>query len=151
MSVASIITGLSYNSSLTELNISNSHLGMENVDSLASALRDQSKCTLTWLWLQDCHISGQGASELAAGLRKNSTLKRLYMSYNPIGVEGASSMSDLLQHSTSLERLDSCDDSIGKEGVDHLINSLKHSQTLRELWLPAKYKSETSDNRIIWW
>ena len=150
-SVTSIITGLSHNCSLAELNISNSHFSMANVVSLASILRDQSKCTLTWLWLQDCHISGQGASELAAGLCKNSTLKRLYMSYNPIGVEGASSMSDVLQHSTSLERLDSCDDSVGEKGVDQLINSLKHNQRLKELWLPAKYKSETSDNRIIWW
>ena len=76
-SVASIITGLSHNSSLTTLNISNSHFSMANVDSLASVLKDHSKCTLTELDLQDCHISSEGAVELAAALCKNTTLKHL--------------------------------------------------------------------------
>ena len=150
-SVASIITGLSHNSSLTTLNISNSHFSMANVDSLASVLKDHSKCTLTWLNLRDCHISSEGAVELAAALCKNSTLKHLDLNHNPIGVEGASSMSDMLQHNTSLEVLWLCDDSVGEEGVHQLINSLKHNQTLSELWLPEKYKSETSDHRMRWW
>ena len=207
-SVASIITGLSHNSSLTTLYILNSHFSMANVDSLASVLKDHSKCTLTWLdlqdchissegavelaavlsknttlkhldlshnpigehvegatavakmlvenktltklYLQDCHISSEGAVELAAALCKNSTLKRLDLDHNPIGVEGASSMSDMLQHNTSLEVLYLRDDSVGEEGVHQLINSLKHDQTLRELGLPEKYKSETSDYRIQW-
>ena len=150
-SVASIITGLSHNSSLTKLHISDSHFSMANVDSLASVLKDHSKCALTWLYLQDCHISSEGAVELAAALCKNSTLKYLYLDHNPIGVEGASSMSDMLQHNTSLEDLYLHDDSVGEEGVHQLINSLKHNQTLSELWLPVKYKSETRDHRIHWW
>ena len=145
-----IITGISHNSSLTILDISNSHFSMANVDSLASVLKDHSKCTLTKLDLQDCHISSEGAVELAAALCKNTTLKHLHLSRNPIGVEGASSMSDMLQHNTSLEYLHLCDDSVGEEGVHQLINSLKHNQTLRILWLPVKYKSETSDHRIRW-
>ena len=265
-SVASIITGLGHNSSLTELSISNSHFSMPNVDHLASVLKDHFKCTLTnleladshissegavelaaalcknttlqhldlnhnpigahvkgvtavvkmlvvnktltklklqechicsegavelaaalcknttlqhldlnhnpigahvkgvtavvkmlvvnktltRLELQECHISSEGAVELAAALCKNSTLKHLDLDHNPIGVEGASSMSDMLQHNTSLEVLWLCDDSVGEEGVHQLINSLKHNQTLMDLWLPKKYKSETSDNRIHW-
>ena len=150
-SVASIIIGLSHNSSLTALNISYSHFSMANVDSLASVLKDHSKCTLTWLYLEDCPISSEGAVELAAALCKNSTLKHLYLNHNPIGVEGASSMSDMLQHNTSLEELWLYDDSVGEEGVHQLINSLKHNKTLRELVLPVKYMSETSDYRIRWW
>ena len=204
-SVASIITGLSHNSSLTDLNISNSYFSIANVDSLASILKDHSKkCTLTELELadchissegavelaaalcknttlqhhnpigahvkgvtavvkmlvvnktltklklRDCHISSEGAVELAAALCKNSTLKHLDLDHNPIGVEGASSMSDMLQHNTSLEELYLCDDSVGEEGVHQLINSLKHNQTLRELWLLEKYESETSNHRIHW-
>ena len=146
-SVASIITGLSHNSSLTTLDISNSHFSMANVDSLAALLRDQSKCTMTVLELQDCHICGQGTSELAAALCKNSTLKHLYLDCNPIGVKGASSMSDMLQHNTSLEYLYLRDDSVGDEGVRWILNSLKHNQTLRRLGLPRKYKSIVSDYR----
>ena len=149
-SVDSIITGLSHNSSLKRLNISNSHFSMENVGSLASVLRDHSNCILTWLDLRGCHISSEGAVELAAALCKNSTLKYLNLNHNPIGVEGASSMSDMLQHNTSLEVLWLRDDSVGEEGVHQLINSLKHNQTLMQLRLPEKYKSETSDHRIHW-
>ena len=149
-SVASIITGLSHNSSLTELGISCSHFNMANAERLASVLKDHSKCTLTELKLENCHISSEGAVELAAALCTTSTLKHLDLNHNPIGVEGASSMSDMLQTNTSLEVLWLCDDSVGEEGVHRLINSLKHNQTLRELQLPGKYKSETSDHRIRW-
>ena len=149
-SVASIITGLSHNSFLTKLNISNSHFSMGNVDSLASVLKDHSKCALTEFYLEDCHINSKGAVKLAAALYKNSTLKHLSLSHNLIGVEGASSISDTLQHNTSLEVLWLCDDSVGEEGVHKLINSLKHNQTLRELWVPRKYKSQTRDHRIRW-
>ena len=207
-SVASIITGLSHNSSLTYLNISNSNFSMASVNSLASVLKDHSKCTLVVLYLQDCHISSEGATKLAAALCessaltvlnlnhnpigehlegtaavakmlvknktltefyledchisnesavelgaalcKNSTLNHLDLHHNPIGVKGASSMSNMLKHNTSLEYLRLCDDSVGEEGVHQFINSLKHNQTLRELWLPWKYKLETSDHRIRW-
>ena len=116
-SVTSIITGFSHNSSLTDLDISKSQFSMANVDSLASVIKDHSKCTLTELYLEDCHISSEGAVELAAALCKNSTLKHLDLDHNPIGVEGASSMSDMLQHNTSLEDLHLYDDSVGEEGV----------------------------------
>ena len=204
-SVASIVTGLSHNNSLRKLDISGSHFSMSNTHHLSSLLREHSKCTLTslklegchissegavelatvlcknttlrelnlsgnpigehvegvtamlaenksliMLELEDCHISGQGAGELAAALCKNSTLQVLNLDRNPIGVEGASSMSDMLQHNTSLTWLRICDDSVGKEGVRQLTNSVKYNQTLRELWLPRKYKSETSDHRTEW-
>ena len=207
-SVASIITGLSHNNSLRTLNISDSQFSTANTLHLSSLLREHSKCTLTSLWLRhghissegavelatalcknttlrelnlsgnpigehvegvtaiatmlvenksltrllliDCHISGHGAGELAAALCKNSTLQTLNLDRNPIGVEGASSMSDMLQHNTSLAWLYMSDDSVGEEGVRQLMNSVKYNQTLERLWLPRKYKSETSDHRICW-
>ena len=208
-SVASIITGLSHNNSLRTLNISDSHFSKANRLHLSSLLREHSKCTLTYLrlrgchissegavelatalcknstlreldlsgnpirehangvtavatmlvenksltslWLEDCHISGQGAGELAAALYKNLTLQHLSLNRNPIGVEGASSMSDMLQHNTSLTQLWLSDDSVGEEGVRQLMNSVKYNKALRELQLSEKYKSETSDHRINWW
>ena len=149
-SLASIITGLKHNNSLTYMNISDSHFSMTNVVSLASVFKDHSKSTLTKLNLQCCHISIDGAVKLAAALCKNSTLKHLYLDRNPIGVEGAFSTSDMLQHNTSLEILTLCDDSVGEKGIHQLINSLKHNQTLNALWLPWKYMSETNEDRISW-
>ena len=208
-SVASIITGLSRNSSLRTLNISDSHFSTANTVHLSSLLREHSECTLTFLRLRDCHISsegavelaaalcknttlrvlnlsgnpigehvegvtavatmltenkslimldlegchisGQGAGELAAALYMNSTLQDLNLDHNPIGVEGASSMSDVLQHNTSLTQLWLRDDSVGEEGVCQLMNSVEYNQTLNRLRLPEKYKSETGDYRIEWW
>ena len=121
-SVASIITGLSHNSSLTTLDISKSHFSMTNVASLSSVLKDCSKCTLTKLKLQGCQISSEGAVELATALSTNTILEHLYLGRNPIGVEG----------------------------VHQLINNIKENQTIRQLWLPKKYKSATSDLRITW-
>ena len=203
-SVASSITGLNDNNSLRTLDISDSYLSMVNIIHLSSVLREHSKCTLTslvlrhchissegavelatalfkntplrrldlsgnpiggvtaiatmlvenksltWLGLSDCHISGQGAGELAAALCKNSTLQWLVLDRNPIGVEGASLMSNMLQHNTSLTWLHIRDDSVGKEGVRQLTNSVKYNRTLVELWLPEKYESETGDHRIRW-
>ena len=138
----------SLNTTLEDLSLAFNTIGEEGVTAIAKMLVENK--SMTHLWLFGCHISGHGASELAAALCKNSTLKRLYMQDNPIGVEGAFSMSDMLQHNTSLEELNLCDASVGEEGVHQLINSLKHNQTLRTLYLPKKYKTETSDHRIRW-
>ena len=50
----------------------------------------------------------------------------------------------------SLTSLHMRDDSVEEEVVHQLMNSVKYNQTLEYLWLPKKYKSETSDHRIYW-
>ena len=147
---AELAAALCNNPTLRDLDLGHNPIGehVEGVTAVVKMLVENK--TLTLLDLQDCHISSESAVELAAALRTNSTLKCLFLNDNSIGVEGASSVSDMLQHNTSLEYLLLRDDSVGEEGVHQLINSLKHNQTLRELWLPMKYKSETSDRRIQW-
>ena len=134
-SVASIITGLSHNSSLTKLYISNSHFSMANVDSLASILKDHSKCTLTRLDLRDCHISSEGAVELAAVLCKNTTLKYLYLSCNPIGehVKGATAVAKMLLENKTLAKLYLEDCHISSEGGVLLAAALCKNSTLKQL------------------
>ena len=147
-----LATALCKNTTLRELNLSGNPIGeyVEGVTAIATMLAENKSLTYTQLELDNCHISGQGAGELAAALCKNSTLQTLDLDRNPIGVEGASSMSDMLQHNTSLTRLYMCDDSVREEGVRQLMNSVKYNQTLEYLRLPRKYKSETSDHRIEW-
>ena len=134
-SVASIITGLSHNSSLAALYIPNSHFSMANVDSLASVLKDHSNCTLTELDLQDCHISSEGAVELAAALCKNTTLKYLDLSRNPIGehVEGVTAVAKMLVENETLTRLDLEDCHISSEGAMELAAALCKNSTLKYL------------------
>ena len=136
-SVVSIITGLSHNSSLTTLDISNSHFSMANVDSLASVLKDHSKCTLTVLYLQDCHINSEGAVKLAAVLCKNTTLKDLNLSGNPIGehVEGMTAVAKLLVENKTLTELNLQDCHISSEGAVELAAVLCKNSTLKCLYL----------------
>ena len=178
-SVASIITGLSHNSSLTTLHISNSHFSMANVDSLASVLKDHSKCALTWLYLQDCHINSEGAVELAAALSKNSTLKHLNLIHNPIGehVEGATAIAkSLVENKTltvlylkdchissegavelaaalcknsTLKHLNLNDNPIGVEGASSMSDMLQHNTSLEYLWLHDDSVGEEGVHQLI--
>ena len=136
-SVASIITGLSHNSSLTYLNISNSHFSMANVDRLTSILKDQSKCALTIFSLQNCHISSEGAVELAAGLRKNTTLQALNLSFNPIGanVVGVTAVAESLMENKALTKLCLVDCCINSEGAMKLAAALCNNSTLKILYM----------------
>ena len=136
-SVASIITGLSRNSSLTTLSVSYSHFSMANVDSLASVLKDHSKCTLTVLVLQDCHISSEGAVELAAVLCKNTTLEHLDLSRNPIGehLKGVTAVAKMLVENKTLTNLGLQDCHISSEGAVELAAALCKNSTLKRLFL----------------
>ena len=145
-----LAAALCKNTTLRTLILSGNPIGdhVEGVAAIATSLVENK--SLIRLKLQDCNISGQGADELAVALYKNSTLEILDLDCNPISVEGASAMSDMLQHNTSLTMLYMGDDSVGEAGVRQLMNSLKYNQTLEYLWLLEKYKSETSDRRILW-
>ena len=134
-SIASIVTGLSHKNSLTDLNISNSHYSMANVDSLASVLKDHSGCTLTELNLQDCHISSEGAVELAAALCKNTIFKQLDLSDNPIGehVEGVTAVAKMLVENKTLITLNLEDCHISSEGAVELAAALCKNSTLKHL------------------
>ena len=136
-SVASIITGLSHNNSLLELDIANSHFSMGNVESLASVLKDHSKCTLTKLDLRDCHISSEGAVELGAALCKNTTLKHLDLGRNFVGehVEGANAVAKMLVKNKMLTKLYLQDCHISSEGAVELAAALCKNSTLKLLEL----------------
>ena len=134
-SVASIITGLSHNNSLTVLDISDSHFSTANTHRLSSLLREHSKCTLTSLKLRDCHISSEGAVELATALCKNTTLRRMYLSGNPIGehVEGVTAIATMLAENKSLKRLRLEDCYISGQGAGELAAALCKNSTLQDL------------------
>ena len=136
-SVASIITGLSHNSSLTCLDNSNSYFSLANVDSLASVLSNQSKCTLKKLVLQDCYITSGSAVELAAALCKNTTLDDLNLNHNPIGehVEGVTAVAKMLVENRTLTWLQLQDCHISRQGASELAAALYKNLTLNYLFL----------------
>ena len=134
-SIASIITGLSHNSSLTTLDISNCHFSIANVGSLILILEDYSKCTLTELNLEECHISNEGAVELVTVLCKNTTLRYLNLSHNSIGdlVEGATAVAKMLVENKTLMWLNLQGCHISSEGAVELADALYKNTALRYL------------------
>ena len=137
-SIASIITGLSHNGSLTHLNISKSHFDTANVVSLASVLQSHSKCTLTELRMRHSKINSEGAVELMTALSKNNTLKLLDLSHNPIGahVEGVTAVAKLLEEvggDHSLTRLELRECNISGQGATKLAAALWKNSTLKHL------------------
>ena len=110
---------------------------MANVNSLASVLKDHSKCTLTMLYLQDCHISSEGAVKLATALYKNTTLNALHLNINSIGehVEGVTAVAKMLVENKTLTWLDLQDGHISSEGAVELAAALCKNSTLKHLYL----------------
>ena len=133
--VASIITGLSHNNSLRGLDISDSHFSMANTLHLSSLLREHSKCTLTSLRTQNCHISSEGAVELATALCKNTTLRTLHLSGNPIGerVDGVTAVATMLVENKSLTLLWLDDCHISGQGAGEVAAALYKNSTLQDL------------------
>ena len=106
---------------------------MANVDSLASVLKDHSKCTLKELELEDCHISSEGAVKLVAALCKNTTLEHLDLTHNPIGehVEGVTAVAKMLVENKTLTWLDLEDCHISSKGAVELAAALCKNSTLK--------------------
>ena len=144
-SVETIIKGIS-TSSLRVLVMSHSQFSMAAVEDLTSVLSGSSKCTLTWLMLDNCNISTQGVVAIAASICKNSTLRVLCMDHNPIGQEGAAAIAEMLTQNKALEELYLYDDSVGEKGARQLISSLSQNSTLEELVLLEKYNYTCHDN-----
>ena len=89
------------------------------------------------LWLNGNQITSKGASIIASSLTKNSTLKSLDLSSNPISDIGVFFLTQELLpcQNSSLKSLYLCKTDISNIGVQYLSEMLKSNETLRELWL----------------
>ena len=61
--------------------------------------------SLTKLILLGCSIGEDGACQLAEALRDNSTLRVLWLPYNPLGERGAKALVESLALNTSVKEL----------------------------------------------
>ena len=77
-SIQMIVDGLSHNTSLEKLDVSNSFFSSENMLHLASVLRENTR--LKDLDILQCNIGVEGALELIESLKHNTTLKKLKLS-----------------------------------------------------------------------
>ena len=124
--VGEVVSGLSENHSLRELDLTGNRIGSEGAVSVATMLKTNS--SLERLSLGGCGIGSSGGVELGAALERNKTLRYLRLSYNELGDDGVRGLSAGLENNSSLEELELDDDeSLGEEGVT-LLRSLKRKK-----------------------
>ena len=126
---------LTVNSSLTNLNLGGSRIGVTGAESLSKALKVNS--SLTNLNLRDNGIGDTGAESLSQALTENSSLTYLYLDANRIGDIGAKSLSQALTVNSSLTALDLSWNRIGDTGAESLSQALTENSSLTYLYLDA--------------
>ena len=136
-----VVSGLSDNHTLRELNLSFSQIGAVAVATMLK--RNSSLETLQLDW---CSIGSSGGVELGVALERNKTLRELWLSGNAIGDDGMRGLCVGLENNSSLEELYLYgDESLGEEGVSLLLKCVEQKNTsLKRLVLPGKYKRDIS-------
>ena len=139
-----VVSGLSHNHTLRELDLSENQIGSEGAVAVATMLKRNS--SLERLRLAGCSIGSSGGVELGVALERNKTLRVLGLSVNAIGDDGVRGLCVGLENNSSLEVLYlGGDKSLGEEGVSLLLKCVEEKNTsLKRLMLPRKYKRDIS-------
>ena len=128
-STSYILTALSNNTTLREIDLGEGHVSENNLSLLTSALRTNT--TLRELGLRECKINDNMVSEITSALCDNSTLQTLDLTSNAFGPSGATALAEMLRRNTTLQVLYVRRNSVGEEGTLKLATSLEHNETPR--------------------
>ena len=141
--VREVVSGLSDNHTLRELDLNDNQIESEGAVAVATMLKKNS--SLETLRLNWCSIGSEGGRELGVALKKNTTLKVLGLSGNAIGDDGVRGLCVGLENNSSLEELDLGDHvSLEEEGVSLLLKCIEEkNRSLKKLNLPKKHKKST--------
>ena len=110
------------NTNITNLNLTNSSIGLEGATGLANGLRHLTQ--LKTLNLSHNNIGRECFNSLCNGLQYLTSLMNLDLSHNDITDVDASSLGHILQHLTRLRELDLSHNNIGL-GMSHLVSGLQ--------------------------
>ena len=126
---------------IEKLNLTWCGLTSDGVGEVVSGLSDNH--TLRELELSFNQIGSEGVVAIATMLKTNTSLERLELSGNALGDDGVRGLSEGLETNSSLEELVlNGDKSLGEEGVSLLLKCVEEKDTsLKRLILPVKYKS----------
>ena len=137
-STSLILTALSNNTTLREIELGYAHVSENNLSLLTSALTTNT--TLRKLDLSYCKINDNMVGEITSALCDNSTLQTLNLEGNAFGSSGVTALAEMLRRNNTLEALDVRDNAIGEEGTLKLATSLEHNKTLERLRIDEKYE-----------
>ena len=144
-----LFKALCNNTSLKKLDISGNKPVMEGSVALAEMLSCNK--SLTELNLRLCDIPEAGLREVARGLLHNTTLKKLDISHNKLGIEGSVALAEMLSCNKSLTELNLglCD--LPEAGLREIARGLLQNTSLQtlNLWpLPQKTFLEAEMERL---
>ena len=137
-STSLILTALSNNTTLREINLTGAHVSENNLSLLTSALTTNT--TLRKLDLSHCKINDNMVSEITSALCDNSTLQTLDLWGNAFGRSGATALAGMLRRNNTLQELYVRRNTIGEEGTLKLATSLEHNKTLKKLVIDEEYE-----------
>ncbi|XP_007889513.2 ribonuclease inhibitor-like [Callorhinchus milii] len=130
-----LVSALSTNYSLMELNLSNNDLGDSGVKRLCEALRNP-ECKIQSLWLSYNSLTADCTEDLVSALSTNYSLMELNLSNNDLGDSGVKRLCEALRNpECKIQRLWLCDNSLTDGCTDDLVSALSSSCSLRFLSL----------------
>uniref|UniRef100_A0A4W3KHM8 Uncharacterized protein n=1 Tax=Callorhinchus milii TaxID=7868 RepID=A0A4W3KHM8_CALMI len=110
-----LVSALSTNYSLMELNLSNNDLGDSGVKRLCEALRNP-ECKIQSLWLSYNSLTADCTEDLVSALSTNYSLMELNLSNNDLGDSGVKRLCEALRNpECKIQRLWLCDNNGGKQ------------------------------------
>eukprot|EP00899_Mesostigma_viride_P004543 jgi/Mesvir1/1408/Mv14409-RA.1 len=131
--VASIAAALTYDRSLSYLDVSNIGMGDRGAIALGSLLNEsQSLQTLIMSWNL---VSAQGAKAMGAAIAGNQALTELDVSWNGFGDSGSSYLAESIGQNTSIVRMSLAGNNLETGACMVLAAGLAKNGTLRELSL----------------
>ncbi|XP_032872048.1 NACHT, LRR and PYD domains-containing protein 3-like, partial [Amblyraja radiata] len=128
-----LVSALSTNHTVTELDLSGNELGDSGVKLVSDALRNPD-CKIQTLRLDSVGLTDSGAEDLVSALITNHTVTELYLSGNKLGDSGVKLVSDALRNpDCKIQRLGL--DSVGltDSGAEDLVSALSTNTSLTEL------------------
>ncbi|XP_072893479.1 NACHT, LRR and PYD domains-containing protein 3-like [Hemitrygon akajei] len=99
-----LVSALSTNPSLTELDLSHNKLGDSGVKLVSAALRNP-ECKIQKLWLERVGLTDSGAEDLVFALSTNASLTGLNLEFNSLTDQSVPALRRLILTLPSLERI----------------------------------------------
>lgn len=133
---------------LTNVEFMNCEVTPDGCWALADALMMGANTSLLSLQLDiNPSLGDAGALQLCEGLRSNSSLTKLQLSYCEVGADGAAALAEVLSMPTcALKSLDVSGNRLGSEGMLSLVSGLASNTKLEELNLADNNIGATLDS-----
>ncbi|XP_072893806.1 NACHT, LRR and PYD domains-containing protein 3-like isoform X2 [Hemitrygon akajei] len=130
-----LVSALSTNLSLTELDLSGNKLLASGVKLVSAALSNP-ECKIQKLELKRVGLTDSGAEDLASALSTNPSLTELSLSVNSLGDSGVKPVSAALRNpECKIQKLWLCDVGLTDSGAEDFVSALSTNPSLRELSL----------------